>query len=596
MIRAIIDMRIASTVVSPHPEQDSAVATGIVLGAVSAAGTWCVSIYALRAAAWGGLLSPTYRGAAPIRWTGWLARRLWENPALIPDWAAGALLVSSAAGAAVYLLVRHLGALPGENHLAGTWVEKLPKRGWRAGGDGVEVVPGLRLSQAEETHNILYLAGVGGGKTTGIMHLVRQARARGDRLLILDFKRDFTQALLAESDKPVTLIAPWDQRSARWQIGEDLSFMPPLNEFLVALIPDGREAIWAQGGRAIARVAIVSLIQERGTSWGWGDLLATCTAILNDTQALRGVAAAYAPEVLLTIDTAAGTRTSFTSNIGRALSQIAEIAGAESLIPRSRTWSVRQWREQPGACAILGWLPESPGMSRAILLPLIESAINGLLALPDAEPDEAGRRVWLILDEIGQVGNVPGLTSAFTSLRSRGGRIVAGIQSLSQIKKTFGPEEMSIWEGQIATKIFSRVQSREDQDAAAKMCGKQRIERFQRSFGRGSSGSSVNSNWVESERDTVRPDEFGRLGVRKNKTGVDEIILCDGRVYQAELLKKDLPSAVKKTSALIKTDYLKPGFLPAPATQLGHVVDLERFRRLAPPNPNDQGRQTPRRG
>lgn len=589
-------MRIASTVVSPHPDQDSAVATGIVLGALTAGVTWCGSIYALRAAAWAGVLSPAYQGAGPIRWTGWLARRLWENPGLIPDWAAGCLLVSAAAGGAVYLLVRQLGALPGENHLAGTWVEKLPKQGWRAKGDGVEVVPGLRLSQAEETQNILYLAGVGGGKTTGIMHIVRQARARGDRLLILDFKRDFTEALLAESGKPATLIAPWDKRSARWQIGEDLSFMPPLNEFLVALIPDGREAIWAQGGRAIARVAIVSLIQERGTAWGWGDLLATCTAVLNDLQALRGAASAYATEVLQMIDTAPGTRTSFTSNIGRALSHIAEIAGAESLIPRSRTWSVRQWREQAGACAILAWLPESPGMSRAILLPLIESALNGLLALPDAEPDEAGRRVWLILDEIGQVGNVPGLTAAFTSLRSKGARIIAGIQSISQIKKTFGPDEMSIWEGQIATKIFSRLQSREDQDAAAKMCGKQKVQRFQRSFGRSSGGSSDNSNWVESERDTVRPDEFGRLGVRKNKTGVDEIILCDGRVYQAALLKKDLPISVKKTAALIKTDYLKPGFLPAPATQLGHVVDLDRFRRLAPPDPNSQGTRPPRRG
>ena len=152
---------------------------------------------------------------------------------------------------------------------------------------------------------------------------------------------------------------------------------------------------------------------------------------------------------------------------------------------------------------------------------------------------------------------------------------------------------MTIWEGQIATKILSRLQSREDQDAASKMCGKQRVERFQRSLGRSSAGSSVNSNWVESERDTVRPDEFGKLGVRKNKTGVDEIIICDGQIFQAELLKRDLSISISKAAALIKTDYLKPGFLPAPATQLGHVVDLDRFRRLAPPDPNSQDTRPP---
>lgn len=587
-------MRIASTSSQPHPDQSLAIAFGIVLGGIATAATWCIAVYALRAGVWVGLLSSAYRAAEPLRWAIWLAQHIWRHPASLPPWGIGCILASATAGAAAYFVGRSVATVPAENHLAGTFVERLPKRGWRAKGDGVEIVPGLRLSQAEETQNILFLASVNGGKTTGIMHIVRQAKRRGDRLLILDYKRDFTQALLATADKRITLIAPWDSRSARWQIGEDLSFMPPLNEFLTALIPVGRDEIWAKGGRAIARVAVVSLIQERGERWGWGDLLATCSAILNDLQALRGVAATYAPEVLLSIDTAAATRTSYTSNIGTALSQLIEIASAESLIPHNRTWSVRRWREQPGACALLGWLPESPGMSRAILLPLIESVLNGLLALPDTEPDVAGRRVWLILDEIGQVGVVPGLTSAFTSLRSRGGRIVAGIQSLAQIRKTYGPDEMGIWEGQIATKIFSRLQSRDDQDAASRLCGRQKIERLRQSFSRGSGGSSVTSNWEESERDTIRPDEFGRLGVRKDKSGVDEIILCDGHVFQAELLKAHLPTTLRKAPALVKTNYLKPGFLPAPATQLGHVVDLAKFRRLAPPEPNGRNERSRR--
>jgi Type IV secretion-system coupling protein DNA-binding domain len=64
----------------------------------------------------------------------------------------------------------------------------------RVHGDGVALVPSIPTGRECEARHFLILGSVGGGKTQTMLHLIGEALARGDGLLVLDTKGDMMGA------------------------------------------------------------------------------------------------------------------------------------------------------------------------------------------------------------------------------------------------------------------------------------------------------------------------------------------------------------------------------------------------------------------
>jgi hypothetical protein len=310
--------------------------------------------------------------------------------------------------------------------------------------------------------------------------------------------------------------------------------------------------------------------------WGIGDLVATTSALLLDLQALRGALAEYAPEALPVIDTAPATRASVLMNVSAILPQFSDLAAAENLLPEKRIWSVKKWLKTSNSVAVLGWMPAARDFSRDYAIPIIEQCIVGLLNLPDCAATDPDRRTWLILDEIGQAGYVPSLTTGITTLRSKGGRLALGLQSIGQLRKHYGPDEAEVWVGQTTTQIIGRLQNGVDSERAGTSIGDREVERYT------SKDSNSGEIWQRFNEQIATVHDLRVLGPKPQ--GVEAMIMARGQI--AIETWPYLPRNPDVQPALIESEFSKPHFRKPLAKCLGRVVDLERLRRQAPPAPS----------
>jgi Type IV secretion-system coupling protein DNA-binding domain len=81
----------------------------------------------------------------------------------------------------------------------------------RIHGEGIALVPSVPLSREREARHFLILGSVGGGKTQTMLHLIGEAIARRDGVLVLDTKGDMMGGLPALGEP--LLVAPHDKRS-----------------------------------------------------------------------------------------------------------------------------------------------------------------------------------------------------------------------------------------------------------------------------------------------------------------------------------------------------------------------------------------------
>ncbi len=98
-----------------------------------------------------------------------------------------------------------------------------------------------------------------------MLHLMLQAIARGDKVLILDVKGDMTATL----PRLGNIIAPHDGRSLQWDIATDCRSPQEARELAARRILESRsDRIWSDAAREILTACVVSLQVRHGDHWG----------------------------------------------------------------------------------------------------------------------------------------------------------------------------------------------------------------------------------------------------------------------------------------------------------------------------------------
>ena len=174
-------------------------------------------------------------------------------------------------------------------------------------------------------------------------------------------------------------------------------------------------------------------------------------------------------------------------------------------------FSIRQWIQQD---QLQEWLfISSLGDRHESLKPLITAwldiAINALLSLPE-NPD---RRIWVILDELGSLQQLPYLTSALAEARKFGGCFVVGIQSVAQLAKTYGFEGGREISSLLNTRFMFRVPDPDIAQWSASNLGETTIEEVREgiSYGANTIRDGVSIQRVEVQKPVVPASEIQRL-------------------------------------------------------------------------------------
>ncbi|MDA8191914.1 MAG: type IV secretion system DNA-binding domain-containing protein [Gammaproteobacteria bacterium] len=382
---------------------------------------------------------------------------------------------------------------------------------------GVPIHPTVNIGEHQECRHIFVLGGAGAGKTTILWPMLLAIIARGDKVLVLDFKGDFTKGL----PRPFCLLSPADARSSRWLIGRDIRTRLDAMAFAETLIPlpSGGDVIWARGAQGLLIALVAHLQTTNGANWGFSDLAQLAGKVMLDYKLLVSIVVKeHPPAKGFLMGEDSRTTQSFLAELSGALGHAIELGVADYTILKTKkkekitNWSIRDWLDPKSKLpkvAVIGWDTDSAQLSQAWSGTLIEQMVRQIGRMPDVPPDK--RRTWLFLDEVAQAGKVPSITNALVTLRSKGARTLLAMQSIAQPHQNYDQHTLTIWAGSCATKILCSLGSEADQKFGSGMLGEREVERYttQVTQSPGTSGPSRSGSWQRVREPVLLPSELG---------------------------------------------------------------------------------------
>ncbi len=359
----------------------------------------------------------------------------------------------------------------------------------------------LPLPKDAELQHILIHGTTGTGKSTVIKELLDHIRERGERAIVYDKSCSLvSQFYQPDQDK---LLNPLDQRGADWSIWGECRDKTDYENLAAALIPmaaTAQDPFWVNAARTIFAAATSRLHRDPRAKI----LPLLKTLLTSNVGQLQELLKGTEAESLMSEKTEK-TAISIKSVLATYLKSLCYIRD------ETDPFSIRQWIHNEGASE---WLfISSTGDRHESLKPLISAwldiAVNALLSLPE----DPKRRVWVILDELGSLQQLPYLTSGLAEARKFGGCFVIGVQSAAQLAKTYGFEGGREISSSLSTRFMFRAPDPEIAQWSSKNLGETVIEEVREgiSYGANTIRDGVSIQKIEVQKPVVSPSEILQL-------------------------------------------------------------------------------------
>ncbi len=324
-----------------------------------------------------------------------------------------------------------------------------------------------------ETRHTIVSGTTGSGKTVLISNLVAQIRERGERCVLYDKMGSYTRSFFDPARD--VLLNPLDARSPRWSPFYEARSLRDFDTMAAALIPQQKDTVdpfWVTAARQLFSNG-AGVLREKGVTENRvlvDHLLKTELTAL--AQAMEGTVAQSIvdPE---NPKTALSVRAMLTAHLG-ALEVLADIG---------TPFSIRDWvsDEDRSGFLFLTSRADQHASLRGLISTWLEIAVNALLSLDQDD----GRRVWIVLDELPTLHQVPSLQPGLAESRQFGGCFVLGIQVISALRDLYGRNGAETISGLCGTRV---VLSAPDEDTArwsAASLGRAEVEEVTEGFSYG---------------------------------------------------------------------------------------------------------------
>lgn len=300
---------------------------------------------------------------------------------------------------------------------------------------GIAVHPDVTLSKKEAEGNLFVFGQQGSGKSVVIKTVLEQIVNNGGVAVIYDEKREYTELFYDPID--TILIAPWDKRSAIWDISKDLRFEEDFELIANILVSDRAEdTTWSNGARAIL-AGILAVSSANGPSnWGWQQVVENLSL---DTLSLRSALDKHYDRASRFVENESKTTHGFISTLMTDVAWLYSLDKAWADTGK-RLFSIRDWLDgkEPKIKKII--VQAHPEL-KYVGAPLCNAMIGLMTKIVTAKPDHGAAHTWLVLDELGNLPKNDSLKEWMSIGRSKGCRTLAGTQSISQLHKTYGEHD-----------------------------------------------------------------------------------------------------------------------------------------------------------
>ena len=334
-------------------------------------------------------------------------------------------------------------------------------------------IAGVPYPARTETQHTIVSGTTGSGKTVLISDLVEQVRARGERCVLYDKMGTYTRAFF-DPERDV-LLNPLDARAPRWSPFLEARSPRDFDMMAAALIPQQKDTVdpfWVTAARQL-------FANGAGVLWNKGvtenkvlvdHLLKTELTAL--AQAMEGTVAQSIvdPE---NPKTALSVRAMLTANL----------SALELLPDEGRPFSIREWisDEDRGGFLFLTSRGDQHASLRGLISTWLEIAVNAMLSL--AQDD--GRRIWVVLDELPTLHQVPSLQPGLAESRQFGGCFVLGVQVVSALRDLYGRNGAETVSGLCGTRVVLASPDRDTAQWSADSLGRAEFEEVTEGFSYG---------------------------------------------------------------------------------------------------------------
>ncbi len=362
-------------------------------------------------------------------------------------------------------------------------------------------IAGVPWPERAETQHTIVSGTTGSGKTVLISDLVAQIRARGERCILYDKMGSYTRAFFDPARD--VLMNPLDARAPRWSPFLEARTPRDFDTMAAALIPQQKDTVdpfWVTAARQL-------FANGAGVLWKRGvtensvlvkHLLKTELTAL--AEAMEGTVAQSIvdPE---NPKTALSVRAMLTAHLG----------ALECLPDSGVPFSIREWveREDETGFLFLTSRGDQHASLRGLISTWLEIAVNALLSL--GRDDE--RRVWVVLDELPTLHQVPSLQPGLAESRQFGGCFVLGIQVISALRDLYGRNGAETVSGLCGTRVVLAAPDQETARWSAESLGRGEVTEYAEglSYGASAMRDGVSLTQRREMRPLALPSEIMRL-------------------------------------------------------------------------------------
>jgi len=362
-------------------------------------------------------------------------------------------------------------------------------------------IAGVPWPERAETQHTIVSGTTGSGKTVLISDLVAQIRERGERCILYDKMGSYTRAFFDPARD--VLMNPLDARAPRWSPFLEARTPRDFDTMAAALIPQQKDTVdpfWVTAARQL-------FANGAGVLWKRGvtensvlvkHLLKTELTAL--AEAMEGTVAQSIvdPE---NPKTALSVRAMLTAHLG----------ALECLPDSGVPFSIREWveREDETGFLFLTSRGDQHASLRGLISTWLEIAVNALLSLGR---DDA-RRVWIVLDELPTLHQVPSLQPGLAESRQFGGCFVLGIQVISALRDLYGRNGAETVSGLCGTRVVLAAPDQETARWSAESLGRGEVTEYAEglSYGASAMRDGVSLTQRREMRPLALPSEIMRL-------------------------------------------------------------------------------------
>jgi type IV secretory pathway TraG/TraD family ATPase VirD4 len=348
-------------------------------------------------------------------------------------------------------------------------------KGSEATQPGELTLAGCPFSLSDETKHFKMIGTTGTGKSTAITELLTQALARGDRAVIADPDGGYLDQFYDPARGDVVL-NPFDARAVRWDLFAEIIKPHDADQLARSMIPDheGQDRHW----RNYARTFVTSVFRQLHRSNEHSLAVLYKTLVTDQPAELRELLQGTPAATFLAKDNGKffeSVRAIAVDHLAAAIEHLARQTHDEAI-------SVRKWIREGRGVLFLPYQANEIASLRHIISTWMRLGIFETMSGTHSD-----RRIWFVVDELDALGAIDGLKDALARLRKFDGRCVLGLQSIGQVRGTYGDTEAQTIVENCGNTVILRCSASErggTAEFASRLIGKREVIRPQFSVSR----------------------------------------------------------------------------------------------------------------